>query len=482
MAVKRAKAQAEALAVPQNIQDTPLSWKDKLLAILRSDPLINGIVALAITVGFFHGWLKIHYRHLAVTFLFDALLLLALVLVLLQQKRGVSFLPPSPISGALKAFYAVCFLYFFLPWGPPWLICAASARGWCFATLMFILGYRLTKSLNQVKGYFYVLILLGVITAVYGIQQNPESVQRMMDEDEVMAERFKNTNYVTSQGKTQFRVFSTFVSSGVFGNTMAYVLVFAIALLSAPRVAKFERFLLLGAAAPMAYAIFISGSRTSLMLLGFGLLVIAWQRRNFQNFILIPVTLVVVFKLVVGFTSGASAERFGSLLKFEEVFYRNLIPTQIGWDYMLDNPLGGGLGKSSYSIPFVLADRLGYSDFCRADGDLGRLMIELGIVGVIFFGRVLWVTLKSTRTHLLVLRDTPLGVLAMASASCFVMAVTSFPSGSPFLGIPTGALVWFFLGTLEKLASEYARGAWGLSETPSPQAPAKRFLYYRPKR
>lgn len=466
----------------QSLQDAPLSWKDKLLAIIESDPLINGIVALAITIGFFHGWLKIHYRHPAVTFLFDAFLLLALVLVFLQQKRGVSFLPPSPISGALKGFYAVCGFYFFLPWGPPWLICLASARGWCFATLMFILGYRLTKSLNQVKGYFYVLILLGVITAVYGIRQNPESIQRMMDEDEVMAERFKNSNYVTSQGKLQFRIFSTFVSSGVFGNTMAYVLIFAIAMMSAPRATQFERFLLLGAMAPMAYAIIISGSRTSFMLLGFGFLVIAWQRRNFQNFILIPVALVVAFKLGIGFTSGASAERFGSLLKFGEVFYRNQIPTQIGWDYMLDNPLGGGLGKSSYSIPFVLSNRLGYSDFYGADGDLGRLMIELGIVGVIFFGRILWVTLKTAKTHLLVLRDTPLGTVAMASASCFVMAVASFPSGSPFLGIPTGALVWFFLGTLEKLASEHAKGAWELPETTSPQAPAKRFLYYRPKR
>ena len=48
------------------------SWPDKFRAILRSDPLINGVMLAAITVGFFHGWLKIQYRSPAVTFLFDA--------------------------------------------------------------------------------------------------------------------------------------------------------------------------------------------------------------------------------------------------------------------------------------------------------------------------------------------------------------------------------------------------------------------------
>lgn len=470
------------MAVPESLQDAPLSWKDKLLAILQSDPLINGIVALAITIGFFHGWLKIHYRHPAVTFLFDAFLLLALVLIFLQQKRRESFLPPSPISGALKGFYAVCGLYFFLPWGPPLLIWLAAARGWCFATLMFILGYRLTKSLNQVKGYFYVLILLGVITALYGTQQTQSSVEQMMKEDEEMADKFKTSYYESTQG-TKFRVFSTFVSSGVFGSTMAYVLIFTIAMLSDKRASKLERLLLLGAALPMAYGIILSGARTALLLLGFGFLVIAWQRRNFQNFVLIPAVVVLVFKLGVGVTEGGASERFGTLLKFEEIFYRNSIPTQIGWDYMLDNPLGGGLGKTSYSIPYILIRSTGYNDFYAADGDLGRLMIDLGIVGIIFFGRILWVTLKTAKTHLLVLRDTPLGTVAMASASCFVMAIVGFPSGSPFLGIPTGALVWFFLGTLEKLADEYARGAWQLPDNiPPKSAPTKRFLYYRPKK
>lgn len=444
-----------------------LSWKQKIAALLSSDPVVNSVVAAAITAGFFHGWLKIRFPSPATTFLFDALLSLALVLAYLKQKRRTTFIPRGPIGAALKSFYLLCFLYLLLPWGPPIIISVAAVRGWCFATLMFSLGYQLTQDIHQVKGYFYFLIILGLITAGYGLRQSPAEIERLMDENEYFAERYQNTYYVTSKGR-ELRVFSTFVSSGAFGGTMAYVAIFAIALLSDPGVSKKERWLLILAIIPIAYAMVRSGSRSALISLFFGFVIIAWHRRNLVNWVIVPSCIVLVIKVAVSATGGSALERYSSLLNFDEVYYRNSIPTSIGWNYMMDGHLlGGGLGKSTYSVPSFLSARVAYRDYKPSDGDLGRLMIETGVPGLIFFGWVLFVAVRSVLGWLHRFQNTPVSTVALACAGCVVMALASFPSGSPFLGIPMGAMVWFFVGTMQKLFEQHERGALG-EPTPAP--------------
>jgi hypothetical protein len=459
-----------------------LSLKEKLLRILRSDPFINGLVALAIAVGFFHGWLKIKFPHPVTTFLFDGLLGLALVLTFLKLERRKSFIPPGQIGNALKAFYVVCVLYALLPFGPPLLASVAALRGWCFPTLMFCLGYHLTKSLQQVKAFFYILVILGVLTAAYGLQQSPKEIEQKMKEDENFALRYKFTYYDKGKGERQFRIFSTFISAGVFGMVMAYVAVCAIVLLSAPEANKKERLLLIAATLLMAYAVVLTGARSAFISLGLGFLVIAWHRRNFQNFILIPAAIYVAVKLAASVTGGAAVDRFSTLLKLEDVMARALTPTTLGWNYMMDNLLGGGLGKSGYSVPMFLWDKTGYDEKVWVDGDLGCLMIEMGIVGLLVFGRVVWAALRTSYLSLKHLQGTPLSTVALASAACFVIAIGTFPIGAPFLTIPTGAMVWFFLGTLQKLSDEYQPHSIVQTEPiAAPGAAGKKFLYYRPK-
>jgi hypothetical protein len=459
-----------------------LSLREKMLALLQSDPFINAVVAIAITVGFIHGWLKIKLPYAITTFAFDALLGFALMLVYFQHKKKGSFMPSGPVGQALMVFYAICGIYLLLPTGVPFIIGLAAARGWCFATLMFALGYHLTKSVDQVKGYFYVLIFIGLGTAFYGLQQTPQEVEEEMRENEMFAERYKFTYYATEKGK-QLRIFSTFVSSGAFGGTMAYVSIFALALATDKKTGKKERILLFLLTFPIAYAMLKSGARSSLITFGVGFAVIAWYRRNLTNLIVLPLAVAMIIKLVAINTGGSSAERFASLLKYQEVLGRIVIPTQAGWEYMSDgNWFGGGIGRSSHSVPLFLSIRIQFHGYVLADGDLGRLMIEMGIIGMAAFGFVMFRCLRMVYDSLNELRDTPISSIVLASGACVVMAAISIPSGSPFLGIPMGALTWFFIGTLQKLADEYRQGKLlGLSTatgTAEPK-PAKRFLTRR---
>jgi hypothetical protein len=301
-------------------------------------------------------------------------------------------------------------------------------------------------------------------------------------QDAHFAERYKGIYYATSSGKLELRRFSTFVSSGVFGSVMAFVSIFAIVLFTDPTENKTERILLMGAIVPLAYALVLSGARAALIMLAAGFLTIAWYRRKFQTFILLPAVLLVALNYGIEKTSGNATERYETLLQKDTVVMRMLIPTVIGWRSLQENAVGFGLGKSGYSVPFFLSGRTGYNDYRAADGDLGCLMIEMGVFGLIFFGRVLWAALRTVYEILVQLRETPVATVALASAACMVIAAMIFPIGSPFLGIPTGALTWFFLGTLQKLADGAVRGATINAEPLDATAqPAKRFLYYRPK-
>lgn len=492
----RGETDTEFLRRPRGRKRRTTIWT-RLRAIIQSEPLLNTLVATAVTVGFFHGWLKLAIRSPLITFLFDGLLTAALVVAWVRMKRSEHFLPRDPVGDAMRAFFIVVGVYLLLPLGPPLVIKLAATRGWCFGMLIYCLGYRLTHSLHQARGYFYVIIILGVLTSLYGMRQTTEEIEQRMIQDALFAERYRFTFYADESGDRVLRVFSTFVSAGAFGGTIAYVLVLTVVLISEKSVSSGERTLLAIAALPMSYAMVLSGSRSSLLTLAIGFLLVAWYRRSLRTFIIVPAVLVLALKLAADYTGGASQYRFSSLFELEGVFKRNLIPAQIGWQFMMENPFGGGLGKSGYSVPFFLVGRSDYRDYHGADGDLGRLMIEMGFVGLIFFGRVLIAAARAAWDRLNELRDTPAATFVLASAACYAMALTSFPSGSPFLSIPMGAMIWFFLGTLQKLSVTDGDTDSALGETGTTTfrnagaidsesgteiaARGKRFLYYRPK-
>src|SRR5436309_2319567 len=123
-----------------------LTLREKVLAIVQSDRLINSVVLAAIVVGFFHGWLKVTFTSPVTTFLFDALLGTALALVYFKKRaRGTPFFPKTRVGKALGAFYLACVIYMFVPDGPPFIVSLAALRGWCFSSLMYCLGYHLTE-------------------------------------------------------------------------------------------------------------------------------------------------------------------------------------------------------------------------------------------------------------------------------------------------------------------------------------------------
>ena len=427
------------------------------LALYANNPLGHLLLVLSIIIGFFHGWLKNEIHHWIITFAFDIPMVLSLVVTIARLPRMQPWFPDCRLGRALGSFVAICVVYLLLPMGVPWLVGLSALRAWIFAPIIFLLGYHITSSIRQIEGYFWLLIILGAITAVYGLFQTPEEIRRRMETDPEFAQRFFNTFYGNAKGEARLRVFSTFVSAAAFGGVMAYTIMFAVARFSVAGNSWKERVLLLALAAPMAYGIILSGSRTSLMMMASGLIYTSWYRRNLMTYLVVPAILIAAFTIGQEKTGGDSMDRFLTLLDPSVIWGRIFIVLSPSISSLTDYPLGGGLGRSGNGIPFVLVRIFADFDFRGIDGEMGRLVVDLGVIGLVVYAYLMLSGASDAIRNMSKLRDTPLSVIGVPAGAMFLIALSIVFTGSPFLAIPSGPLFWFFLGALEKLTQEYRK-------------------------
>ena len=426
-----------------------------LAGLLHEHRFGNIMFILAMIIGYIHGWLKIKYRGALVTFAFDIPLTIALFSVIFSVSSKGAVFPKERMSSVLQALVAVCLIYAVLPFGVPFLVSLAAFRGWCFIPLVFLLGYHLSTSVRQVEFYIWLMIIMGTFAAVYGdFFQTESEVKRMIMEDPEMAYRFQNTFYVQN-GHGVFRRFGTYVSAAQFGGSSAYCLLFAFSRLTVASCPKIERFILAACCIPLAYAIILSGSRTSLVLMMIAMAFTTWYRRGSFMLLLAPALIVGIMKAGAALTGGDSTSRFMSLLDKGTVGGRFSIVFQPAMKALQSFPMGGGLGRSGHGVPMILLNILGSFEMKPVDGDLGRIIVEMGIVGAIVLIAMIYVGISDSYKWMVTLRNTPLGIIGLPAGIYFILAVTNVPTGSPFLGIPTGALLWFFLGALSRLTTDY---------------------------
>lgn len=424
-------------------------------AVVAADPLPNLAVLLAIFIGFFHGWLKLKFPSPLTTFSFDIPLIIALMLVLPRCGSLGQFFPATRSSGALLALYGAVVIWFLLslvlPEGVPLPIALAAVRGWTFSTLMFGLGYQIIRSPQQLHIYFLLIIALAAVTALYGLGQSEEEARAMAALDPTYAKRLLNQAYADSEGRWVLRRFSTFISSGAFGGTMSCALLFITALLTERTITWKEKALLTAMSLLIGWGMFISGARSPVVALGVGLAIAAVYRRQLKQFALIGVVLGAGLMLGAATTGGGAVDRLATL-DFEALYGRFYIVWSPGIRYLFESGfLGGGLGKSLVGTPAFLVPMLQGVEVWGIDGDLGKVMAEMGIVGVVVMTRLFVAAFRDAYGVLERNRHSLVGSMGLGAFMLFAVCVLTFPAGSPFIGIPLGVLSWFFLGAAIKL-------------------------------
>ncbi|MBL9138229.1 MAG: hypothetical protein JNK85_20335 [Verrucomicrobiales bacterium] len=430
-------------------------WQ-RLRDLFLNQKAANLAVAIALVIGFFHGYLKWRYRHPVMTFAFDIPLIIALGLVVSRLRSWSEFFPPGLASRWLRAFYVVVAIWFVLalvlPWGVPFLGALAAVRGWVFATLMFGLGYHIITTRRQFHGYFILIILLATATAIYATRQTEDEVNAMREMDAYFERMTRGQGFVDDEGRYVLRRFSTFVSSGAFGGTMALSLIFLAALLTDRTVGKGEKWILLVLAVIIGWGMFLSGSRTAVTCMALGMALIVWKRKLPSYLWMLGGACAVGLFLGSEWTSGGIVDRYSTLSDTKSVLGRFWVVVIPGWNNLLKSSfIGGGLGKAAVGLPISLLSYFGRYQIWGVDGDLGKAMTELGVVGTLV---VIGMLIAGARDGFRVLNrhaDNPIGTMALGAVSAFIIAMITFPTGSPFVGIPLGVLTWFFLGGLLRL-------------------------------
>ena len=429
----------------------------RVVLLLRENLVANVLVIIAIVIGFLHGWLKLKYPYAWMTFIYDVPLVLALGVTLSRVPRGKPWFPVCGLSTGIKILIGCCVAWGFMPFDIPPAIAIASFRGWCFAPLMFLLGYHLCRTVRQVEIFMWVVLIMGLATAVYGIFfQSMEEVLALMKQDPEMQLKLGGNFYATSTG-SQFRRFSTFVSASVFGVTMAGCVQFATSRFFLPGCSWIERIILLACSALCSYGVVISGSRTSMIALILSLLLTGAVRTGRIRFLMLPAMVFGALYYGISQTDGGVIERFGTLMDFDLVWGRIWIVISPSMNALLESPLGGGLGRAGHGVPAVFANLFPNYQAHGIDGDVGRLIVDMGVVGVGVYAILLYHGTKDSLRWMWKLRKSSLGVIGVPAGAWFILSLLQVPTGSPYLAIPFGTLTWLFVGALRRMVEEYDR-------------------------
>jgi len=439
-----------ALEIPEGFRNT---WTD----IFRSDTLIHLCLMVSIVTGAFQGWLKdrmggaLPYALSDGAFVAAVFLWVATAAVyrrpLLRSPRGTS------MDLIVLAVIIAPALYLLAP-DTPFLIKVAGLRAWSLFPIGCLIGMSVIRTPGQVRAYVGVIIIVCLITGLYGINQYIKGPQEALA-TALGQERHGSTVFydITGTTTTDFRAFSTFTYPAPFAGMMVFGILLAAGVLFARARPALQRIAAALVIPVLFVAMTVSGTRAALVTLLVGLLVLGWLRGlSFAQLLLIP-TLLIGLHVATILTSGRIVARYQSLLLHEGetwMYISNPIRTAI--QSLASQPFGLGLGRTGTGVPFAIVSRMPLNYFVFTDGDIGRAAVELGLIGLVVLGFIVFGLLPRMMTAARALvrsdeTDLALGIGGLVLSTGLVILI-----GSPLSTTPHAVIWWLLFGALVRLA------------------------------
>jgi hypothetical protein len=337
----------------------------------------------------------------------------------------------------------------------PLVIELAGLRAWSLFPMAGLMALTLVRTRGQVRAYVGLILVLCIVTAVYGIQQYRAGPQAALSVSALAEIRHGATIFyeIAGQRRSEFRAFSTFTFPAPFAGMMVFGILLAAGLATAGGLTRLQR-LLATALIPLFFVgMTVSGTRAALLILGLGLLVLGWYRGlSVGQLFLIPILLFAVHLGTV-FTAGAIVARWQTVALREGLLWTYVwAPVTVAARAIADQPLGFGLGRSGVGVPFQIFQSMPEGFFRGSDGDIGRAGVELGVVGIFLLGVLVLGLLPYAARSARMLRGTRSEPIAIGLGAVVVSTGLVLLIGSPLTSAPHGTIWWFFLGALLKLA------------------------------
>ncbi|MHC4767262.1 MAG: hypothetical protein ACYTEI_00965, partial [Planctomycetota bacterium] len=277
-------------------------WTD----VFKRDTAIHLGIMASITVATFQGYLK----DSELFFIGAFIVWFATIAIRHVPIRGPGIVPAAVLTAVF-----VPVLYLIHP-GAPLTVEIAGLRAWAEFPVACLIALTVIRNPGQVRAYVGLILMLGVVTALYGIWQYQVGPEDVLGISDLARDRHGATVFyaIPGLGLHDFRAFSTFTFPAPFAGFMAFGILLAggIALSGFQRR---RRRILATLLIPLYFAgITVSGTRASFIVLLLGLLVLGWYRGlGVRVLALVPVLLGAAYAGTL-LTSGRMLARFQTLV------------------------------------------------------------------------------------------------------------------------------------------------------------------------
>lgn len=450
----------------------PSGLKNRWTDIFRADTPVHLAMMGSIALGTFQGWLKDRVGG-PIPYAGADLLLIAAILYWFAGLgiRKVKISAPGNFALGVFVLVAVPILYLIEP-GTPLTIEAAGLRSWAAFPICGLLALTVIRNAGQVRAYVGWILILGLVTAVYGILQFRAGPEAALSVTALAALRHGSTTFyaATGGGPRQFRAFSTFTFPAPFAGFMVFTILLATGQALSTNRPRLQRWLSLLLIPICFVGLNVSGTRAGLLTLLLALALTAWYRGlKLRQVLLLPVLLGALYAASL-LTSGQILGRYATLyLNESQLWTYAFAPLTIAARAIADNPFGLGLGRSGVGVPFAIATGMPAGYFVFSDGDAGRAAVEMGVVGLVLLALLVFVLLPFAHRAARVLRASAQDDLALGIGPLVLGTGVLVLIGSPLSTAPHGVIWWFLFGALVKVAMLEQRGRAAAAGAPRAQ-------------
>lgn len=311
---------------------------------------------------------------------------------------------------------------------------------------IYFMVVNMPVSKKQIRSVIFVLMIIGVVTASYGLWQASVGLEGLQSRG--LAKVGSN---LSTMG--HLRIFSTFAGPEYLGLFMVLMIILGIALWMSEFSKRKKRILLIAAAVMFAALIFTL-VRIEWFMLGMGLVLLTTLVKRKRSFGFLLAVIIAALIIFPPYVQERAMMTFGPT---DWSFQRRMV-TYLEWNIpnLLNHPLGVGLGGTSGR--FVYERVTGRKTSSALIGGGGtesgyfNIALEMGIFGLILY---LWLFIIIIRYGLRTLRTLSDPFLKHLAAGITTFGILIFfcQMAGPLMQVfPAGNLYfWFFVGLLMKL-------------------------------
>lgn len=383
--------------------------------------------------------------------LMDAIIIYLFLVMLygLIQKRE-----SLPIRNPLGILFIVWIVYNIFQVANP---AGESIQSWIYAIrpvaftmLIYFVAVRYIVNYKQIRIYMFVLLILALFLALYGIVQEFNGLTGW-EEAWVKKDKMRYNLFFTNW---KYRKFSFFADPMTFGVTCAYTGVFALILGFGKNIVSWKRTLLFLGAGIMFFSMVFSGTRTAYVMpvaaLAFYVILNFNLRVIILSSILFGAGAGVILSPIksLGPLDANSLDRIRSaFMPAEDASFNVRLKNQaMIQPYIQTHPIGGGIGSTGMTAgkftPWTMLSQF------QVDSGFVKIGVEQGTLGLLIYCLLWFFAFKTGIDAYFNIQDEKIRTIIAAILCMFFAIIVANYAQEVVTMYPTSIVVYCSMGAL----------------------------------